>query len=187
MYESSHVRRQLDNYRRQFRKLWYRPQAGLVVCRFGRIVGPDIFGESRLFEVLRRKILDFYALDRLHFAETRIYKSVTPQEVQDFVDRVVRAGIHSEGTPEIGRSIMRFQMPFGADASCVSMLSAAASLVSAAAFSMQSDASIPNPAAISIVDITRSSRSFWIRLRMFVSIRLHSESKADAKSSTFHE
>jgi len=105
VYESSHVRRQLDDYRRQFRKLWYRPQAGLVVCRFGRIVGADIFGESRLFEALRRKILDSYALDRLHFAETRIYKSVTPQEVRDFVDRVVRAGIQTEGTPEIGRSI----------------------------------------------------------------------------------
>ena len=106
LYESEAARRELKGYRAAFRPIWRRAVAGIVVFRFGRIVGAEIFGNLALAQKLQHKILDSYVLDRLHYSMgKRRFRQVTQTEVRRFLDKVHSSRINYSSTPGEGRSV----------------------------------------------------------------------------------
>jgi len=105
VYEDRKVRRDLDEYRKAFRPIWRPQPAGIVVCRFGRIVGAELFGGGYLFSRLQHKILDSYILDRLHYPLMERFPNVSTNDVERFLNRVYRARFTYGTTPGEGRSV----------------------------------------------------------------------------------
>lgn len=104
-YEEGKIRRQLDEYQRAFRPIWRLQPIGIVVCRFGRIVGAEIFGGSYLFSRLQHKVLDSYILDRLHYPMLERHPRPDTGDVERFLNRVHRARMVYGSTPGEGRSV----------------------------------------------------------------------------------
>ncbi|MBI2194397.1 MAG: hypothetical protein HYU36_20660 [Planctomycetes bacterium] len=104
-YETERVRKEIDDYQKGFRPFWRGAMAGLVICRYGTIVGAEVFGSSNLFSKLQHKILDSYILDCLHYPEVRPFRDVDERDVRNFLDAVHRAQLIYGNTPGEGRSI----------------------------------------------------------------------------------
>lgn len=103
LYESEAVRRRLDEYRKVFRGPWPRRTVGYVFCRYGRIIGAEIFGGDTLFSRLRHKLLDSYVLDHLAGPPDRS-RSVAPN-VPRYLQQALRARVAYGETPGEGRAL----------------------------------------------------------------------------------
>ncbi len=67
--DSPEVQKALKDYRVHFGRHCWRPEAvGMVVARYGRIVGADIFCNARLFRKHRDRLLDSYAVDCIAYS-----------------------------------------------------------------------------------------------------------------------
>jgi ARG/rhodanese/phosphatase superfamily protein len=87
------VRKVLDDYRKGFAGCW-RPQAvGMVVARYGRIVGADVFCNAAVFAKHRDRLLDSYALDcHVHtILRGRARHAVHVEDPRAFLARLNRA------------------------------------------------------------------------------------------------
>jgi hypothetical protein len=104
-YEEGRVRRQIDEYQKAFRPIWDHRPVGVVVCRFDRIVGAEIFGSSYLFSRLQYKILDSYIVDRLCYPMMERHPRPDVDDVERFLSRVNQARMTYGSTPGEGRSI----------------------------------------------------------------------------------
>ncbi|MDP6115206.1 MAG: hypothetical protein QF437_13460 [Planctomycetota bacterium] len=105
IYANSKTRRELSDFRRAFAPIWRLRPAGIVVCRFGRIVGAEVFGNSYLYSRLQHKILDSYVIDRLHYPAMERYHRPGTREIENYLGRVRRARFSYGSTPGDGRSI----------------------------------------------------------------------------------
>jgi hypothetical protein len=105
--ESPHVKKEIAGYRRHFRRHGWRPRAvGMVVARWGEIVGADIFANAGLFRKHRDRLLESYALDCI--AYRRGASKIAPPhvgrgEAERFLRRVLRARAGWHSTPGRGR------------------------------------------------------------------------------------
>ncbi len=107
--DSPHVKKELDDYGRHFRRHGWRPRAvGMVVARWGEIVGADIFANAGLFRNHRDRLLDSYALDCI--AYRRGASKIAPPHVgrvqaERFLRCVLRARAAWRSTPGRGRQL----------------------------------------------------------------------------------
>jgi hypothetical protein len=77
----------------------------VVVCRFGRIVGAEVFSSNHLFSRLQQNILDSYVIDRLHYPAIERFRGPGIREIERYLERVRRAQFSYGSTPGDGRSI----------------------------------------------------------------------------------
>ncbi|HID29973.1 MAG TPA: hypothetical protein EYP19_08210 [Desulfobacterales bacterium] len=105
IYDSPKIQAEMAKYRRVYRPIARLRPAGIVVCRFGTIVGADIFGSSSLFAKLQGKILDSYILDRLQHRMPKHHWNITGRDVQRYLNSVYRARMVYGSTPGDGLSI----------------------------------------------------------------------------------
>jgi hypothetical protein len=61
--DAPQAREALSDYRNAFRERWGPETVGIVVARYGRVIGADIFCNARSFRKHRERLLDSYALD----------------------------------------------------------------------------------------------------------------------------
>ena len=109
VHDSPEVRKALQDYRERFAEHCWRPAAvGMVVARYGRIVGADLFCNPALFAKHRDRLLDSYAVDCIAWrgravnAEDRI----APRHLggaEEFLRRLLRAEYGWRETPGAGR------------------------------------------------------------------------------------
>jgi len=109
--DSPEMREDVARYRDEFRKHWHRQAVGMVVARWGRIVGADLFCNSDVFLEHRDRLLESYAMDcslwrRRHarILDGPIVGS-DPGEAQRFLRRALRARCEEIGTPGAGRVV----------------------------------------------------------------------------------
>ena len=108
VYDHAPLRKQLDTYKSRYRRLWRKPTAGIVVVRFGRIVGADIFGNSAVFAALRPKLLDSYILDRLQYPDAvkrrKSFREPNAAQIREYLNTAKRATTNAVSTPGRGRA-----------------------------------------------------------------------------------
>ena len=105
---SPEVARKLDEFRTNFRRHCWRPRAiGMVVARWGVIVGADLFANARLFEKHRDRLLDSYATDCISYHRGRgaRHRPSERRGAERFLRRVLRARIQWRSTPGMGRAL----------------------------------------------------------------------------------
>jgi hypothetical protein len=109
--ESPEVREAVAAYRREFRLHWRRQTVGMVVARYGQIVGADIFCNADVFRKHRDRILDSYAVDcysvlREHERSDpgRLIPRSPPsrRDAERFLQRVYEAEFSNLDTPGLG-------------------------------------------------------------------------------------
>ncbi len=103
---SVEVRKAVDEYRAGFRKHWRPAGVGMIVARYGRIVGADIFCNHAVFRKHRDRLLESYAVDCYAWrSESGRRRHVAPdrEAAQRFLRRMLRAEYQWRGTPGIGR------------------------------------------------------------------------------------
>jgi hypothetical protein len=105
--DSPEVRKALAEYRTDFaRHCWRGEQVGMVVARWGRIVGADVFCNARMFRKHRDRLLESYALDCIA-CETMHLRRVPPRlghgEAERFLRRALRADYRWRRSPGLGR------------------------------------------------------------------------------------
>lgn len=105
IYSDSKTRRELSDFRKAFAQIWRLSPAGVVVCRFGRIVGAEVFGSTELYSRLQHKILDSYVIDRLHYPAIEHFHHPGIREIENYLERVRNAQFSYGNTPGEGRSI----------------------------------------------------------------------------------
>jgi hypothetical protein len=81
--DSPQLRAALQNYRGAFRSKWPKECVGMVVARYGQIVGADIFCNTRVFRKHRERLLESYAIDchvqwRMRSAERELHVPAPP-------------------------------------------------------------------------------------------------------------
>jgi len=105
MQAGPEVRKVLDDYRTGFARCW-RPRAvGMVVARYGKIVGADLFCNSTVFAKHRDRLLESYALD-CHVHTLRRGRRRHPVHAEDphaFLARLNRAQFTWHKTPGVGQ------------------------------------------------------------------------------------
>ncbi len=104
MCESPAVRRRVDDLIPHFRRLPRRGTVGIVAVAGNRILGCDVFADSRVFTQLWDKILRSYALDYVAHRDWH-RPSIGRGDVRTFLDRVYGAHCHDQGTPGVGRRV----------------------------------------------------------------------------------
>jgi len=103
--DSPEVQKTLKEYREQFAEHCWRPEAvGMVVARYGGIVGADIFCNAAVFQKHRDRLLESYAIDHIaHPIIDQWEKRLSRDDAQQFLRRVVRAEFTWRGSPGEGR------------------------------------------------------------------------------------
>lgn len=98
------VQRELGSYRKAFMPIWRPRGVGFVVAQGGRIVGADVFCNTRLFGKLRHKLLDSYAFDCLY--RYRRHRPILNQAAaRDFMARIYDARFSHASTPGAGSKL----------------------------------------------------------------------------------
>ena len=106
--DAPEAREALSDYRNAFRERWGPQTIGIVVARYGRVIGADIFCNSRVFRDHRDRLLDSYALDcyTLRRDHDRPGRERPPQaDVRDaerFLRQVLYADYDREPSPGDG-------------------------------------------------------------------------------------
>jgi hypothetical protein len=104
IYDSAEVRRRIAPYRHQWQPIWRQRPIGLVICRFGKIIGAELFSNESVFQNLRGKILDSYVLDRLQYHRHGNWPT-SKGAVENFLRNSQTAHISYHSTPGAGRGI----------------------------------------------------------------------------------
>ena len=110
--DSPEAREAVGRYRDEFRRHWRREAVGMVVARWGRIVGADVFCNADVFLKHRDRLLESYALDCYAWrrSHARILDGPVvgpdPGEAERFLRRVLRAGYEEVSTPGAGRGVI---------------------------------------------------------------------------------
>jgi hypothetical protein len=107
VYDSEAIRRRIAPYRPHWHPIWRQRPIGLVVCRFGQVVGAELFSNESLFQSLRDKIIDSYVLDRLqyhHHHHARDWHA-GHQAAENFLRRAQGAHLSYHSTPGAGRGL----------------------------------------------------------------------------------
>ena len=99
--QSPAVRAKLDDYAREFRRIWRPRMVGFVVAQGRNIVAADAFCNERLFAKLRRKLLDSYAFDCVGRLE-RIRPNLTQEDARRFMARIYAARFTRTEPPGAG-------------------------------------------------------------------------------------
>lgn len=100
---SPEVRKQAEACVDAFAEIWVREPVGMVVARWGRIVGVDVFANAGTFAKHRDRLLEAYAVDMLaHDAPTREWRPA-PDRPADFLARVHGAPFEWSTTAGLGR------------------------------------------------------------------------------------
>ena len=107
VHDLPEVRKSLEEYRANFAKRCWRPeQVGMVVARYGRIVGADVFGNAAMFRKHRDRLLESYAVDCIAYGRRgRELRRKAPGRsmAERFLRRVFRARYSWRATPGLGR------------------------------------------------------------------------------------
>jgi len=106
--DSPEISKALGEYREEFaRHCWRSEQVGMVVARWGRIVGADVFCNAAMFRKHRDRLLESYALDCIAYEapDMRHKVAVMPgrDEAERFLRRALRAGYSWRTSPGLGR------------------------------------------------------------------------------------
>lgn len=109
--ESPEVREAVGRYRDEFRRHWKREAVGMVVARWGRVVGADVFCNADVFLKHRDRLLESYAVDC--YAWRREHARLLdgpviwpdPGEAERFLRRVFGAGYEEVSRPGTGRGV----------------------------------------------------------------------------------
>ena len=99
--QSPVVQAKLDDYAREFRRIWRPRMVGFVVAQGRSIVAADAFCNERLFAKLRRKLLDSYAFDCIGRFE-RIRPNLTQEDARRFMARIYTARFTRTKPPGAG-------------------------------------------------------------------------------------
>jgi hypothetical protein len=103
--QAPEVRKRLDEYRGGFERCW-RPQAvGMVVARWGEIVGADLFANAGLFLKHRDRLLDSYATDCITWPHRERMPEPRQLEAERFLRGVLNAPTFWMPTPGLGRTL----------------------------------------------------------------------------------
>lgn len=105
VYDSDEIRRRIAPYRPHWRPIWRQRPIGLVVCRFGHVIGAELFSNESVFQSLRDKIIDSYVLDRLQYHHHHGHWHVGQQAVQNFLRNAQFAQVSYHSTPGAGRGL----------------------------------------------------------------------------------
>ena len=109
--DSAEVQRALADYRSAFAGHWPPRAVGMVVARYWRIVGADLFCSPDVFEKHRDRLLESYAVDcyvsrkqqELTDRERIVPAPIGRREAERFLRRVLRAEHTWAPTPGAGR------------------------------------------------------------------------------------
>jgi len=109
IHDSEEVRKALADYRDHVqRHCWRDDTVGMVVARYGRVVGADLFCNAALFRKHRNRLLDSYALDCIAHGvprEDHELRIVVPSVLaaRHFLERAFRADYSWKPGPGAGR------------------------------------------------------------------------------------
>ena len=107
--DSPKLQTELKGYRAEFAEHCWRPEAvGMVVARYGTIVGADLFANAALFRKHRERLLDSYAVDCVTWRRGRpegFRESPRPTRygAEQFLRRVLRGEYSWRDSPGMGR------------------------------------------------------------------------------------
>jgi len=107
--DSPKLQEELKGYRTQFAEHCWRPKAvGMVVARYGTIVGADLFANAALFRKHRERLLDSYAVDCVTWRRGRPDGFRAPPRptrhgAEQFLRRVLRGEYSWRDSPGRGR------------------------------------------------------------------------------------
>lgn len=109
--DSPEAREAVRDYRDGFRRHWRGEEVGMVVARFGRIVGADLFCNPAVFRKHRDRLLDSYAIDcwsvrrRMELDEEELIAppAVSQRDAERFLRRALGAGVRPMPTPGWGQ------------------------------------------------------------------------------------
>lgn len=102
--QSAVVRAKLDDYAREFRRIWRPRMVGFVVAQGPNIVAADAFCNERLFGKLRHKLLGSYAFDCVGRFE-RIRPNLTQEDARRFMARIYSARFSRTKPPGAGQRL----------------------------------------------------------------------------------
>lgn len=100
IYESSEVRKDLDEYTRAI--VWTQDANGMAVVIGGRVVGVELFGDSETFGRLRDKLLRSYAVDAIEVTGP-VKVAADKGAVERFLRNAQRAQLSPKETIGVGR------------------------------------------------------------------------------------
>jgi len=104
---SGEVRKVQERYRKAFAKHCWRPGAvGMVVARYGRIVGADLFCNASLFRKHRDRLLDSYVVDCCAYRKRGPSVGPDRRDAERFLERVFGASFRWKDSPGSGRLLV---------------------------------------------------------------------------------
>ena len=108
MYKSGRAAPEVREYRRYFDRVWApRRTVGLVAAYDGRIIGADVFANQAVFEKLRHRIIESYALEVFDKSFEPRRSGPSPPDAMRYLQRLHRAEFWHQGSPGVGYE-MRF-------------------------------------------------------------------------------
>jgi len=103
VYQDRTVQGRMEEYAREIRRRLPRDIVGLVAVERSHIVSSDIFCNPRLFEKLKDKLLSSCVVQPL--GEVSVRRTPDREDVRRFLERVYRAGVHTEPSPGGGEQV----------------------------------------------------------------------------------
>jgi len=107
VHDSPEVREAVADYRKHVADgCWRRPAVGMVVARYGEVVGADIFANAALFRKHRDRLLESYALDCVAADRgqmDRKWRAPSTNVAEEFLRRAFSAEYAWRVTPGSGR------------------------------------------------------------------------------------
>jgi len=99
------VKGKLSEYRRRFTDCFPEPVVGMIVFRWGRPVGADLFCNAGLFRKQWPKLLDSYAIDCIGVTRKALPRPQDRRQAESFLHRVYSARIDYRSSPGAGRQV----------------------------------------------------------------------------------
>jgi hypothetical protein len=104
--DSPEVRRAVSDYAKEHRRRWPRETVGMVVARWGRVVGADVFCNEEVFLKHRDRLIKSYAVDCVA-GGLRRPEGIEVEADRSLGERFLRQALYAdyawEGTPGDGR------------------------------------------------------------------------------------
>ena len=102
VFEDAELKKWLEDVLPRFRRVLRSDRVGVVVVAGNRIVGCDLFGDDKLFQKLRDKILRSYLMDYAG-REPRTRTTLDRDDIRRFLRRALAAEFAHRSTPGAGR------------------------------------------------------------------------------------